>query len=180
MKHYNQSEFMRAYPLSPKKPIVKTIKIFCIPGFWAVSFIFFWGITGSIHFLTSLMTKMHINVMEPKFMVGVIIGVALVLFGGLYWYQLLYFRTYFYTITDKLLIIRKGVLAPREITVPFDRIQDIYLDQDVIDNMFKLYDVHISTATAESTARAHIDGVEKHTAEQLRELILQKMQEARR
>lgn len=93
-------------------------------------------------------------------------------------YQLWYSRTYFYNATDKLLIIRKGPLAPQEITIPFNRIQDIYLDQDVLDRLFGIYDVHISTATATSGVRAHIDGVEKDVAEKLREFLIQKIHES--
>jgi membrane protein YdbS with pleckstrin-like domain len=77
--------------------------------------------------------------------------------------------------SDTLLIIRKGVFAPQEITVPFGRIQDVYVDQDIFDRLLGIYDVHISTATAASTVRAHIDGVDKKVAEELRTLILDKV-----
>lgn len=170
MKHYTESAFMRTYPLSQKKPLVKTLKmssLLILVGFF----------TGMAYFLW--LEKTYNSFSMLGLIITILFGVGIA-FALMYWYQTVYFKTYFYNITDKLLVIRKGVLAPREITVPFDRIQDIYLDQDVVDNMFNLYDVHISTATAESTARAHIDGVDRHTAEQLRELILQKMQEAKR
>ncbi|HEV2917100.1 MAG TPA: PH domain-containing protein [Candidatus Babeliales bacterium] len=77
--------------------------------------------------------------------------------------------------TDGLLVIRKGVFTKKEITVPFERIQDVYIDQDLFDRLFGLYDVHISTATATSNIRAHIDGVEKKIAEEIRALILNKL-----
>src|SRR4029077_2137664 len=75
------------------------------------------------------------------------------LFATNYFYQRAYIKQYYYNVTDKLLIIRKGVFAQQEITVPFERIQDVYVDQDLFDVLFGLYDVHISTATATSGVR---------------------------
>jgi membrane protein YdbS with pleckstrin-like domain len=162
---------MYSYPLSAKKPLVKTIKeVLKLEGL-----IIFLSIVGFI-FLNVITDVRY--VFGLLFVIFAIIS-SLVWFA-MYEYQKHYYKTYFYNITDKFIIIRKGVLAPREITVPFDRIQDVYLDQDIIDRWFNVYDVHMSTATMESAVRAHIDGVEKHTAEQLRELILQKMHEARK
>ncbi len=120
---------------------------------------------------------------QALFIIGLLfITLFMFLFVGIlvYWYQRWYYRTYFYNMTDKLIIIRKGPLAPREITIPFERIQDIYVDQDIFDRLFNIYDVHISTATAMSGGRAHIDGVTKETAEKLRNLILKNVEEARR
>ena len=180
MKHYGESAFMRQYPLSPKKPMVKTIKTVCNPAYWILFFGVGLGTMGLFSFIIQKFTEVYERGVFYVYALIALMTVAiLTVIFVIYWYQKLYARTYFYTITDSLLVIRKGVVAPREITVPFGRIQDIYLDQDPIDNMFSLYDVHISTATAESTSRAHIDGVSKGTAEALRELILHKMKENR-
>lgn len=51
----------------------------------------------------------------------------------------------------------------------------VYVDQDLFDVLFGLYDVHISTATVTSGAIAHIDGLEKKDAEEIRKLILSKV-----
>ena len=111
----------------------------------------------------------------PHSMIMGLVCLFISLFILHYYYQKWYIETYYYNVTDMLLIVRKGVFAPREITVPTERIQDVYVDQDILDRLLDIYDVHISTATAESTARAHIDGVSKQVAEQLRELILGKL-----
>ena len=99
------------------------------------------------------------------------------LFIPRYFYQSWYFATYFYDLTDDHVVIRKGPITPREITVPYERIQDVYVDQDIWDRIFGLYDVHISSATASSGFAAHIDGVEKSGADGLRALILSKVKE---
>lgn len=90
-------------------------------------------------------------------------------------YQYLYYLTYFYDIDDKNLIIRKGVIARREVILPFKRITDVYLDQDMSDVFLGIYDVHISTPTEQSGRFAHIDGVDKEGAHKIRELILERI-----
>lgn len=89
----------------------------------------------------------------------------------------LYFVSYFYDIDGPNFVIRKGIVAKREVTLPFSRITDVYLDQDVLDVFFGLYDLHISTPTAESGRFAHIDGLDRRGATQLRELVLARIQQ---
>ncbi len=96
----------------------------------------------------------------------------------LFWklaYPILYFITYFYDIEGDNIVIRKGIIAKSEITLPFSRITDVYIDQDVLDVAFGLCDLHLSTPTAESGKFAHIDGLSKRGAAELRELVLQRI-----
>ena len=90
-------------------------------------------------------------------------------------YEILYFVTYHYDTDDKNVMVRKGVLTKREITLPFSKITDVYVDQDIADVALGLYDVHISTPTAESGRFAHIDGLNKAGSARLRKLILDKV-----
>lgn len=87
-------------------------------------------------------------------------------------YQREYFKRYFYDIRDDFLVIKKGVLAPTETVLPYDKLQDVYVDQDIFDRLFSLYDVHVSTATLMSGVQAHIDGVNKENSNLFREMIL--------
>ena len=93
----------------------------------------------------------------------------------LIFYQWLYIWTYFYDIDESFLKIRKGVIVRREITVPYNRIQDVYLDQDIMDHILHLYDLYISTATQSSINEAHIDGLNGERARKIRDLILAKV-----
>ena len=93
-------------------------------------------------------------------------------------YQYLYFRSYFYDADKENVIIRKGVLAKKEITLPFSRITDVYVDQDLLDALLRLYDVHVSTPTQTSGEFAHIDGVDKNGSVQLRALVLEQVNRA--
>jgi membrane protein YdbS with pleckstrin-like domain len=90
-----------------------------------------------------------------------------------YLYQRWYFAVYFYDLTNDFIQIKKGPITPREITIPYERIQDVYMDQDILDRIFGLYDVHLSSATVSSGMEAHIDGVEKQAAEGLRAVLLE-------
>ena len=90
-------------------------------------------------------------------------------------YQYFYFQRYFYDIDDKNIIIRKGVLAQKEITLPFSRITDVYVNRDILDVLFGLYDVHMSSPTAQSGEFAHIDGIDKEGSEKIKHLILNKI-----
>ncbi len=90
-----------------------------------------------------------------------------------YLYERWYFAVYFYDLTPDFIQIKKGPITPREITIPYERIQDVYVDQDLFDRIFGLYDVHLSSATASSGMEAHIDGVEKQAAEGLRAILLE-------
>lgn len=94
-----------------------------------------------------------------------------------YLYHRWYFAVYFYDLTPDFIQIKKGPITPREITLPYERIQDVYVDQDLLDRIFGLYDVHLSSATISSGMEAHIDGVEKQAAEGLRNIILQTVQQ---
>lgn len=109
--------------------------------------------------------------------VPLIIGVALAVLGVMviltYLYQLWYFNVYYYDLGQDFITIRKGPITPHEITIPYERIQDVYVDQDLLDRMMGLYDVHLSSATISSGMAAHIDGVEKSAADGMRAMLLE-------
>lgn len=99
-----------------------------------------------------------------------------IIFYLVYLYQKWYFSTYFYDFTEDFIIIKKGPITPQEITIPYERIQDVYVDQDLLDRIFGIYDVHLSSATISSGMAAHIDGVEKISADGLKEVLLKTVQ----
>ncbi len=90
-------------------------------------------------------------------------------------YENNYFKAYFYDAAEDVLVIRKGWITPRETNLPYEKLQDVYMDQDVFDRLFKLFDVHVSTATSMSAFEAHVDGVNAENAEAIRKLLLAKI-----
>lgn len=93
-------------------------------------------------------------------------------------YEFLYYQTYFYDADEENITIRKGVVVRREAVLPFSRITDVYVDQDLLDVILGLYDVHLSTPTEQSGRFAHIDGVSKKSAVIIKELVLESIKRA--
>jgi putative membrane protein len=123
-------------------------------------------IIGTIIFLVQLEVGLKIVLSG----LGLVFFVAVTLIN--YWYEAKYYEKYFYDFETDFLVIRKGVFMPTETTLPWNKIQDVYLDQDLLDRVFKLWDLHVSTATIISGYHAHIDGVSRQDAEAMREIIL--------
>lgn len=90
-------------------------------------------------------------------------------------YEILYYVNYYYDIDENNVVIRKGVIVKKEITLAFSKITDVYVDQDALDVVFAIYDVHISTPTVASGEFAHIDGVDRKGATILRDMILERI-----
>ena len=163
-------------PLREVIPLQKR-KIFkkCI---WGILAVFVgWGVLTAV-FVFSIDSQRWIpeSVLDSKrflWLGWVTILVTLLLWRT--WYQILYFNSYYYDIDDENVSIRKGVVAKREINLPFSKITDVYVDQDFLDVLFGLYDVHISTPTTSSGQFAHIDGLNRKGAMELKKLILDRI-----
>jgi len=164
----------RVYPLRKRKIIKKTIG-------GAIGLILFGGFTS---LFVMLWLYGSFSREMPPFIVAHRDTLAVLWF--VFWAVLLlwnpirqcfYFRSYFYDITGRNIVIRKGVLARQEISLPFSKITDVYVDQDIIDALLGLYDVHVSTPTHTSSQFAHIDGVNRADSEKLRNLFLERIDE---
>ena len=164
-----QSKTREQFPLSPKKILKKTLAGTVV--YTGLLFIF-WGVTifGTDAF--EQRSASWVATVSLKFL-----ALLLMIFLLTYLYQRWYFAVYFYDFTPDFIQIKKGPITPREITLPYERIQDVYVDQDLLDRVFGLYDVHLSSATASSGMQAHIDGVEQQAAQGLREVLLRAVKE---
>lgn len=83
---------------------------------------------------------------------------------------LAYFRFYFHIENDEL-IIQKGVFKKSRLNIPFDRIQTVNFEQNIILQVFDKYKVEIDTAGS-SKKEFSFDALDKDVAIQLREKIL--------
>jgi membrane protein YdbS with pleckstrin-like domain len=154
------------FPLSTKKIVKKTFSTSL--GLVIVLLVMSGGVVFT---LSAAQTLPFFSSYIPLVsLISVILMVCSILYQ--YVYQYLYFQSYYYELTEHFVVIRKGVIAAREITIPYQRVQDIYMDQDILDRMFGLYDVHLSTATVSSGFEAHIDGLEQAAATGLRDVLL--------
>ncbi len=152
------------YSLEATKPLKKTLE--SILGFIIVIII-------GIVFLTFTNQSQPLQI--TPFWVYLIIGLFVLWFILRYTYEVFYMKYYFYDATPQTISIRKGVFSRNEITLPFKRLQDVYVDQDILDRIFGLYDVHVSSATTTSATLSHIDGLNKENAEKIKKILLRKI-----
>ena len=138
------------YPLHPNKIVKKTIS-YTLSVFVLLLFV------GAIGLALAPLVCLPLIVVVPV---------------AIYFWQKEYYKTYFYDLDDNGLEIRKGVFFPRSITIPHEKVSDIYVDQDILDRIFGLYDLHFSSASATSGAFAHIDGMDKKTTDSLRAVLV--------
>jgi membrane protein YdbS with pleckstrin-like domain len=162
------SKTRESYPLSTKKIIKKTLT--ATIG-WTVLALIIWILMIIAQTNSPQMSSAAVSV----FLITLIILAVIVLLTFLY--QKWYFAVYFYELTPDFIVIKKGPITPKEITIPYERVQDVYVDQDIFDRMFGLYDVHLSSATISSGMEAHIDGLESQAAGGLRDLLLKTVSE---
>jgi len=161
-----QSKTREQFPLSYKKIMKKTIA-----NTIAITLLFLviWG------FLVYMLNTLGQGITSGWFGITTfgIFGLLFFVILFTYLYERWYFAVYFYDLANDFIQIKKGPITPREITIPYERIQDVYVDQDIFDRIFGLYDVHLSSATVSSGMEAHIDGVDKKGAEGLRAILLE-------
>lgn len=163
------------YPLESRKPLKKTIAgilpLLSIPIFLGFCFSFFiarrTNIEGDI-----LSSKNIFQILNFGTIISIFIGIFILCIILKYIYEVFYLKYYFYDLVGKNLIIKKGVFSRNEITLPINRLQDVYVDQDILDRIFGLYDVHVSSATIISGNLSHIDGLNKENAQVIKKLIL--------
>ncbi len=166
------SPLQTQYPLSPRK---FWKKIFSILVFWGILIV---TIVGAAIFLKiSLGSSPDSNVAQE--ILGIILSItltlAVVIIVPYAIYVRAYIKRYYYNADEHFITIKKGVFAPGEIHVQYPKIQDVYVDQDIVDRVMGLYDVHIASATVSSGIEAHIDGVEFAAAEGLKNMFLDKI-----
>jgi putative membrane protein len=169
-----QSAFQQKYPLSPKKFLKKILGD--LIGYVFYALILSAILTFGVVMLVALMNPDNPNTTSVPVVISIFLGIAVIFYaifvGFRAWYLKVYIRRYYYNGEDFFITIKKGVFAPREIHVQYQKIQDVYVDQDILDRMLGLYDVHIASATSTSGIEAHIDGVEKDVADGLKVFLL--------
>jgi putative membrane protein len=157
------SKTRKAFPLSEKKITKKTLT-----GTLALIILLL------VIYTATFITMKSVDATNWLSAVTAVVGaLVLIVVFTTYKYQQWYFAVYYYEFTEDYVVIRKGPITPHEITIPYERIQDVYVDQDLFDRFFGLYDVHLSSATVSSGLEAHIDGVEKKGMEGLRAALLE-------
>jgi membrane protein YdbS with pleckstrin-like domain len=165
MEPVNGKPTVEIYPLEKRKIIKKTCN--AMFGFFMI-----FAIAAVISFFALPV----LGLLLLFFSVIAFIALAVVI----YLYQVAYFKSYYYDLRQDFLVIKKGVFMPRETTLPYDKFQDVYMDQDIWDRIFSLWDLHVSTATFMSGWEAHIDGVSVQNGETMKKMVLEKINESKK
>jgi membrane protein YdbS with pleckstrin-like domain len=159
----NSVPLVKQLPLSRAKPFKRTIS----RSIWLLVLCV---LIGGIVFVAS---EGQASPLLPSFqflILGYAAFVILILI-----YQIFYLKYYYYDVSRTTLTIRKGVFGRRQIFLPFEKIQNVFVDQDLLDRIFGLYDVHVSTVGMGSARMCHIDGLRKENAEKMKSYLLQLM-----
>jgi len=153
-------------PLSKKKVIKKSM-----PNFIAIAIL---GIFISV-FTLIICVGINFSAIATLFII-LIIWLLLIIFFAIptYIYQYYYWKLYYYNFEENSAEIKKGVIKQATGIVNYARIQNIYVDQDLFDRIYGLYDIHYETAGETSRFYSHVDGLEKENADKLLEFIKNK------
>ena len=153
----------QSLPLSPWKIVKKTIEkvwVFVIMLIWPISM------------LTYEPVDTHPQIF---FFVWILVAVWSVLIFLVALYQYFYYRFYYYNFKDDDAEIKKGVVSRASGFVRYEKVQNIYVDQDFLDRAFGLYDVHYETAGEQSGFYSHVDGLNKINADKLAVFLNEKV-----
>lgn len=86
-----------------------------------------------------------------------------------------YYYFYFFIQNDHL-IIRRGFIKKKEISIPISKIHAVNIDQNFLQQLLHVVKLKIDTAGSDST-EAVIDAIDKNRAESLKELLLSNNEE---
>jgi len=86
------------------------------------------------------------------FLAYIMIGLTIFIVGLTYIFAKLYVQTFSYDLSEKFIIIRYGVLTKTKTTIPYSRIQNIAVYQNIRDRILHVFSVRIETAGASIAA----------------------------
>ncbi len=103
--------------------------------------------------------------------VGVIAIFIVVLGVVLSIYSIISFYKYYFYIKDDKLVVHKGVLKKTVLEIPFDRIQSINNEQNLIHRIFSVIKLNVDTAGS-AKEEVQLYAIKEDVADHLREYIL--------
>ncbi len=88
-----------------------------------------------------------------------------------YLYQRWYYKYYYYEISGKHLIIKRGPFEFRETIIPFEKIMDVSMNQHFLDKPYKLHNVSLIVDFGRKE-KITISGFDKEVAQRLFDFII--------
>jgi len=95
--------------------------------------------------------------------------IAIAVLGALY--SIAAFFKYFFYISGEKLVVEKGVFKRSILEIPFDRIQSINFEQNLIHRLFGVVKLHMDTAGS-ATSELELSALDRTVAKQLSGIIL--------
>lgn len=153
-------------PLSKKKIIKKTLDVWFsnLIGLLLMIVLF----AGALIFIVSTSSEAE-GIRGLSF--SIIVFVTFIILASItffiWLYQYYYYKLYYYNFTEDGAEIKKGVFSRATGHIRYEKLQNIYVDQDFLDRIFGLYDIHYETAGEFSGFYSHVDGLEQENANKL-------------
>src|SRR3989338_9322075 len=151
-------------------------------------------IEGKWIFKSTMGSVIIILFLTPFFLFGLTslkLGPILIIFIALIPFSLiaafLQKANFHYTIEDKFITLKQGILSKQQRHIPYGVIQNIFVKQDLFDRFFGLASLTVENAsqgagsqtagTRQIFGMVNIPGLAEQNAQALRAIVLQKMKE---
>jgi membrane protein YdbS with pleckstrin-like domain len=100
-----------------------------------------------------------------------LLGGAVLSLGKLI-YEMLYYRFYYYGIEGGHLVVSTGILLKQRGVFPLNTITDVYLDRNLLDYFFGIYNLYTSNPAGISHKYSDIHGLSKPNAVALQDYLV--------
>ena len=107
------------------------------------------------------------NIARSQWFLGPVIIIAVL--GAVY--SVIAFFKYFFYLEDNKLVVKKGVFKKTTLEIPFDRIQSINFEQNLIHRLFKVVKLNMDTAGSKND-EIQLYALDRNIAHQLSDHIL--------
>ncbi len=103
-------------------------------------------------------------IFQGKYTVALFILIVILIWYGSVSFIKYYYFTYSFDFSKSEFLVNKGFLKKTKLSIPFEKIQQINLNQNLIHKIFDLYEIQMDTAGSSST-EVDIKAVSKKTAD---------------
>ncbi|MAI82697.1 MAG: hypothetical protein CMD10_00465 [Flavobacteriales bacterium] len=130
---------------------------------------------GALVFLFDSIRKNAVNflfILVPTgfdLLVFIVVSLIFVFFMAIYAYIKYYYFEYSFDFERSEFLIKKGWLKKTKLSVPFEKIQQVNINQNIIHKVFSLYEIQMDTAGSKDT-EVDIKAVSKKIAEDFKEI----------
>ena len=130
---------------------------------------------GALVFLFDSIRKNAVNflfILVPTgfdLLVFVIVSLVFVFILSIYAYIQYYYFEYSFDFEKSEFLVKKGWLKKTKLSVPFEKIQQVNINQNIIHKVFSLYEIQMDTAGSKDT-EVDIKAVSKEIAEDFKQI----------